>query len=157
MKTKQISPIGLSATGAGPKIFKPTSMVLVPGIIAGVFFPAVSEIPFLKTNVKTAGWVWLSIGIVLWISAVIQFIVLFPKGKLITTGVYALSRNPIYASWIIFVLPGLALVCNNWIFLISALVMLIAFLTHIKEEEMQMNEHFGDSYKAYVKKTGKIF
>ncbi len=151
------SPLGLSPTGAGPKIFKPVSLLLFIGILVGSFYPSVSKLPFLETfNLKTTGWIWLIIGCIFWLFAVIQFLTQFPKGKLITTGVYSFSRNPIYASWVIFIFPGLAAICNNWIFLLSAVVMCVAIHIYVKEEENQMLLHFGDLYKVYSEKVNRI-
>ncbi len=157
MKTNLLSPSGLSATGAGPKIFRSMLPVLIVGIIVRIFFPAVSSFPNLKeTMLKNAGWILLVPGIVIWISSVVQFLIEFPKGKLITTGVYSLSRNPIYASWIVFILPGLAGICNNWIFLLAGLIMYVSLVVNIKEEEKALTEIFGDEYRKYAGKVNRV-
>ncbi len=157
MKTKKISPIGLSITGAGPKIMRPMFLILIIGIIVQLFFPAVSKFPFLtESTLKNAGWILAITGLVFWILAIVQFAVGFPKGKLITTGIYSLSRNPIYASWIVFILPGLAGICNNWIFLLASLAMYISLVINIKEEEKSLAETFGKEYDQYVKRVGRV-
>lgn len=157
MKTKITSPVGLNAAGVGPKIFKWVTLVIMFGILTSIFFPSVSKFPsdFLQPLV-IAGWFWITTGIIFWICAIVQFAINFPKGKLITTGVYSLSRNPIYASWMIFVLPGLAVVCNNWIFLLAAFVMFITFIQFIKEEEKTLTEIFGEQYIEYANKVNRI-
>jgi protein-S-isoprenylcysteine O-methyltransferase Ste14 len=96
------------------------------------------------------------IGIVSWVVAIAQFAVYFPKGRLITNGIFSVSRNPIYSSWILLILPGLALVLNNWIFLLAAVVMLVAFLVCISDEEEQMRSHFGADYTDYCKKVRRL-
>ncbi len=157
MKTKQISPLGLSATGAGPKIFRTMLPVLIIGIVIQILFPVVSAFPFLNaTTLKSAGWIWTFPGIFFWIFAVVQFAIKFPKGKLITSGVYSLSRNPIYASWIVFILPGLAGICDNWIFLLAALVMYISLIINIKDEEKALTDTFGDEYIHYSKRVNRV-
>ena len=63
MKTKKISPIGLSITGAGPKIMRPMFLILIIGIIVQLFLPAVSKFPFLTENaLKNAGWIFAITG-----------------------------------------------------------------------------------------------
>jgi protein-S-isoprenylcysteine O-methyltransferase Ste14 len=154
---KLISPLGLSATGAGPKIFRIMIPFFIIGIIMQFFFPAVSSFPFFKTTPLTyAGWILLVTGSLFWIWSIIQFLQEFPKGKLITSGVYSLSRNPIYASWIIFILPGLAGIFNNWIFLLTAAIMYIALVIYIQEEEMVLSEIFGEQYQNYAKKVNRV-
>ncbi len=157
MKTKLLSPLGLSAAGAGPKIFRRMLPILIAGILVQIFYPAVSAFPYFKAaTLKNAGWILLIPGILLWICAVVQFLREFPKGKLITTGVFSLSRNPIYASWIVFILPGLAGICNNWIFLIAALVMYIALVIFIPEEEKSLSEIFGEQYREYTRRVNRV-
>ena len=157
MKTKQISSKGLSPTGVGPRIV----LAMVPFLIAGIFLqtiiPTVTAIPFIEPETSIdAGWILIIPGLIFWICAVVQFSIAFPKGELITTGLYSVSRNPIYVSWILFVLPGLAGIFNNWVFLVAALAMYVALLLFIKEEENQMFAHFGDLYKQYYQKVGRI-
>ena len=158
MKSKQVSPLGLSAAGVGPRIMLTMLPLLVAGIIIQIVNPLAASIGFLNPHtLKIAGWVLMVPGILIWVCAVIQFAFGFPKGKLITKGAYSLSRNPIYSSWILFILPGIAMVFDNWIFLLAAAAMFVAFEIFIKEEEKQMLEHFGDLYKEYSKKVARIF
>lgn len=157
MKAKIQSPVGLKPAGVGPKIFKWVTLILIIGILAGRFLPEVSQFPpDIVKPLNPAGWFWLISGVILWICAVIQFVAGFPKGKLITNGVYALSRNPIYASWIVFVLPGLAVICNNWIFLLAAVVMYILLTINIKEEEKDLLAIFGEKYTEYAKRVSRV-
>lgn len=157
MKTKLLSPLGMSAAGAGPKIFRRMIPFLIVGIVLQIFFPAISEFPFIKaTTLKNAGWILLVPGILIWIGSVVQFLIEFPKGKLITTGVYSFSRNPIYASWIILVLPGLAGIFNNWIFLLAAIAMYVALVIFIPEEEKALTEIFGKQYIKYAKRVNRV-
>ncbi|NCA75106.1 MAG: hypothetical protein EOM90_02115 [Alphaproteobacteria bacterium] len=44
-----------------------------------------------------------------------------------TTGPYHYCRNPLYATIILLVIPGLALVVNSWLVLTASLVGYIAF------------------------------
>jgi len=88
----------------------------------------------------------LVVGAGIYITSMVQFMMDFPKGKLITRGVYRLSRNPLYSSWILLILPGLALVCNNWFFLLAAFSMYISLIVLIKEEEDQ----FSPQINAFV-------
>jgi len=73
--------------------------------------------------------------------------------KLITHGMFSISRNPIYVSFISF-LFGFILVHMN----IASIVMLFCFfipLIHrqIKREEEFMKGHYGEQYAEYCKKV----
>lgn len=150
------SPIGLSATGSGPKIFRPAFFTVLAAILCGIFFPAVADIPFTNADLRSAGYVWIALGTIFWIWSLAQFLSQFSKGKLITNGIYAFSRNPIYASWIVFILPSFAMLFNNWIFLLAALLMFISFSLFIKEEEEALAAIFGDEYSDYTRNVSRV-
>ena len=77
------------------------------------------------------------------------------KHHLVTTGPYTWIRHPIYLSMMGF-LTSIACVTANW-FLIAFLVVSIADLAlRIPKEEQMMIEEFGDEYKAYRQRTGRL-
>lgn len=75
---------------------------------------------------------------------------------LVTHGVYGKIRHPMYASQLLWGLAQ-ALLLHNWI---AGLGGLLAFLptyfVRIPEEERMMLDHFGDAYRAYCARTGRI-
>jgi protein-S-isoprenylcysteine O-methyltransferase Ste14 len=152
-----ISASGLDARGVGPRIMLLTLPFILAALICEVFDPSFARIGFASGSfLSFAGWFWLGTGLTAFIITMVQFIVNFPKGKLITTGMYGLSRNPIYSSWTLFVLPGLGLILSNWLFILSALVMGLATIILVKEEEQQLTGCFGQQYTDYKKQVGCI-
>jgi len=157
MKTFFTSASGLDARGVGPRIMLRTFPFLLAAIITEVWFASVIELSILNYQaVKTAGWIWLAIGVVMFISSLVQFSRNFPKGKLLTTGMFACSRNPIYSCWIVLILPAIGLICNNWLFFVSAAAMCAATLLLVKEEEKQLLQVFGEEYNKYKNRVGSI-
>jgi len=75
--------------------------------------------------------------------------------KLITTGPYHRIRHPLYAATILF-LAALVLVSDNWLFLIILLIMIPGIYVRIEKEERMLIEEFGDEYRAYMKRTGRL-
>lgn len=76
--------------------------------------------------------------------------------KLVTQGVYRYIRHPIYAGiWLWAVAHPLLL--QNWI---AGWMMLALFLPlyaiRVPREEQMMLEHFGEDYRAYVQRTGRL-
>ena len=153
-----ISASGLDARGVGPRIM----LITAPVLAAAVFFeirPApFTEIVSVKNHLAgIIGWIWLLAGFAAFVATLIQFISNFPKGKLITTGMYACSRNPIYGCWIIFILPATGMICNNWIFFAAALIMGLVTSFLVRKEEIQLLKCFGQKYYDYKKRVGLIF
>jgi protein-S-isoprenylcysteine O-methyltransferase Ste14 len=76
--------------------------------------------------------------------------------QLVTNGIYQSIRHPMYAAnWLMSL--GQALLLANWI-AGPAVIISFAFMYFLrvnKEEEM-MIQQFGDSYKEYMTKTGRI-
>jgi len=157
MKKFFISASGLDARGVGPRIMLITAPVLITAIAFEIQAVPFSDFVFTKNNIaKTAGWLWLIAGIVAFVSTMAQFITNFPKGELITKGMYACSRNPIYASWIVFILPATGLICSNWVFFVAAFVMCVATVFLVKKEEDELLQCFGKQYFEYKKRVGII-
>jgi protein-S-isoprenylcysteine O-methyltransferase Ste14 len=68
--------------------------------------------------------------------------------RLITSGVFAFSRNPIYAAFA-FVLLGQFLIFTNWIFLIYLAAATWLFHRQVLLEEGYLKSHYGGEYAAY--------
>lgn len=75
---------------------------------------------------------------------------------LVTHGVYRYLRHPIYGMLLLWG-AAQALLLQNWIAGPSALVFALAFyLARVRREEAMMLDHFGDSYRAYMERTGRL-
>ena len=72
---------------------------------------------------------------------------------LVQTGVYRLSRNPIYTGFVLL-LGALAMVLGNYL---SALCipLFMSYMNHfqIEAEEKALSELFGDEYRAYCQRV----
>ena len=72
--------------------------------------------------------------------------------KLVTSGVFALSRNPLYvAFWI--VLFGQFLVIPNWILLVYLGAATWLFNRQVLREEEYLKEHYGREYLEYCNRV----
>ena len=77
-------------------------------------------------------------------------------GALVTTGAFALSRNPIYVFldlWFI----GVFLINGTLIFLIFALLAVAVLHWQILQEEKFLVRLYGQPYRSYCAKTGRYF
>lgn len=75
---------------------------------------------------------------------------------LITTGAFAISRNPIYVSFAIMLI-GQFLIYPSWILLIYIVVATLRFHKQILKEEKFLTEQYGEEFSAYCKKVGRYF
>jgi len=74
--------------------------------------------------------------------------------QLITTGIYALSRNPIYVVFAL-ILWGQFLIFPNWILLIYLCAAVGLFHRQVLREEAFMANHYGEAYQAYCKQVSR--
>jgi protein-S-isoprenylcysteine O-methyltransferase Ste14 len=143
--------------GVGPKIFLPG---IAYDIIAGLathFWPDVFIIRSISGSILTwAGFVLLIFGVPMWAIAVWTIVRAFSRGELVTSGVYRLVRHPIYSAWIVFIFPGVALLCRSWLMLGASLVSYVIFKLLIKREDRYLQEKFGQAYLDYRSRVNEI-
>jgi protein-S-isoprenylcysteine O-methyltransferase Ste14 len=77
--------------------------------------------------------------------------------QLVTEGIYWRVRHPMYSAFWLWAIAQ-ALLLPNWVAGFSGLVGFgILFFGRIAREERMMLETFGDDYRAYMARTGRIF
>jgi protein-S-isoprenylcysteine O-methyltransferase Ste14 len=75
---------------------------------------------------------------------------------LVTSGPYTYIRHPMYLVYFIFNI-GLFLISLNLILLIIVLLGLVVVASRMRVEEEMMIKEFGDAYREYMEKTGRLF
>jgi protein-S-isoprenylcysteine O-methyltransferase Ste14 len=140
-------------------------MPLILGVWLYIFNPKLLR---PTTFAIAAGWRWLGAAIYA-LSVVLLTWVHVSLGKnfsstlrirsdqqLVTWGPYAYVRHPMYSA-ICLVVTGMALLSANWMIGAGGLVFvaLIVWLRTPKEEEM-MTRAFGEPYRQYAARTGRL-
>ena len=77
--------------------------------------------------------------------------------RLCTTGPYRFVRHPIYAGGVLLGLLGVSLLFNSWIVLLAPVVAYPAYFLLVRKEEEMMASVFGEEYKRYAARTGRLF
>lgn len=77
-------------------------------------------------------------------------------GKLITTGVFARSRNPFFLSFLLF-FTGTALIFPNPFFLVFVISAFAGIHFSILKEEKFLQKVYGDEYFEYCRKVRRYF
>lgn len=104
----------------------------------------------------------LSAGILVFVNPVLQFIkskttvnpIQFEEvNKLVTSGIFKYSRNPMYLGMLMIVLSTSIFYLNVYSILTPLLFILWINKFQIKREEEFLIEKFGDEYLSYKKKT----
>ena len=135
--------LGALLVGLLLNYFFPLSLFFVPrvvGLIAGIVLIAIAGFVIVaafrgfaaaKTNVEP----WK------------------PTTAIVTTGVYAFSRNPIYLAMTLLYAGAALLINSLWILLLLAPVLMLINFGVIAREERYLTEKFGDEYTNYKKRV----
>jgi protein-S-isoprenylcysteine O-methyltransferase Ste14 len=75
-----------------------------------------------------------------------------PLGEPLSKGAYAISRHPTYFGMFLGYV-GIGIACASWVFLLCALVWIIAWSFGVIEEERILLEVYGDAYREYMTRT----
>ena len=73
-------------------------------------------------------------------------------GELITGGMFAISRNPIYVCFLLF-FTGMFVVHRNIVMVVAVLVFSLAIHRQVLREEKFLKQQYGEQYKEYCKKV----
>jgi protein-S-isoprenylcysteine O-methyltransferase Ste14 len=104
------------------------------------------------------GTVWFYVGLPICLLSLVMNliasidIVTTPLDKLVTKGVYRISRNPIYFSAFLMYV-GIGVACASWIFLLCGVAWIIIWHITVKAEEHFLLEKYGDTYREYMNRT----
>ncbi len=148
----------LNYLGIGPKIGGPAIPLLAITIYFSLKYKSVFSIYTGDSKILIiTGTILILTGLILYASTLPLLLKGLRETKLITYGAYALCKNPLYAAFILFLLPGIALLVNSWLILTVCVVGYLLFKINIKSEYIEMEKFFGDEYKKYSSATPELF
>jgi protein-S-isoprenylcysteine O-methyltransferase Ste14 len=145
-------------------IFGIGPFVVVSGIITDIvagavayMYPGQFLIPAGKHHVTILlGIALLIVGIAVVVASARRVLKAFNEGRLATTGTYAWSRNPIYAAYILLVMPAIALMCRAWLMLAASFVMYAVFKFTVRKETAFLREKFGEDFARYESSVSEL-
>jgi protein-S-isoprenylcysteine O-methyltransferase Ste14 len=143
----------MGAVGVGRKIMAPMFVTLIITALISYAFRPMFNYPVPVQWTLALGVLFLVIGVPFWLLAVRTFLKARSRGQLATRGPFAVMPDPIYGSFIVFVMPGISLVLNWWPILLTSVIMFVALRMFIHEEDDALREKFGRQYEEYRKKV----
>lgn len=148
----------LSFYGVGPKIGRLTLPYLAISIALTLIFPAIFTFgPAAEPYTLIAGAILLGAGLIFYFISVRLLLKGLKETRLVTTGTFRYSRNPLYAGLILGVIPAIALLMNSWAVLLTSVVAYLAFKRCIHGEYSEMESVFGEEYRSYCARTPEFF
>jgi protein-S-isoprenylcysteine O-methyltransferase Ste14 len=148
MKDKKHLPL----FGVGP-IYGATVIILtvIGGILSSKGFFGSGKYEFLKIPLFIIGVVFVAYGVSLWIAAVVfaKIDVNISDNRLVTTGIYAYVRNPLYSAFM-FECTGIILCLNNiWLLILPIMYWIFMTVLMRNTEEKWLRKLYGKQYIDY--------
>ncbi|MDD2213531.1 MAG: isoprenylcysteine carboxylmethyltransferase family protein [Oscillospiraceae bacterium] len=115
------------------------------------------HLPLLRLPFFIAASLLIPGGVVLWLLALFQSKIetRILRNQLVTDGVYAWVRNPIYSSFLFICSGVLLLAVNLWLLILPVCFWLFLTLLLRQTEEKWLQEAYGADYKAYCARTNR--
>ncbi len=140
----------MTELGVAPLIAVPSFAYLAAAIVLhAVFFPLFAFTATPGTALWVVGAVLLAFGLVMLLSSGLRIVKAFREGRLLTDGFFAVFPNPMYAAFVLLLVPGLALLLNSWLVLIGSAVVYGVSRVFIRGEDGWLRAKFGNQYEGY--------
>jgi protein-S-isoprenylcysteine O-methyltransferase Ste14 len=143
--------------GIGPKLALITLPYIILALAVMHMNPLFLKINFIsKFTCNILGYILLTTGLIFYVSTATTFFKYFNKGILITRGTYSLCRNPIYATFVVFILPALALLFQSGMIFTIDIVLYLNFKLSIHGEYRVLKAQFREEYEKYEQSVNEI-
>jgi len=147
----------MSWEGIGPKLVLTVLPYIILIVVVMAVFPSFLKMDFISQSAATAiAIIWGGIGMVFYIMTAVTFFSEFNRGRLITKGVFAWTRNPIYGCFIIFFIPALGVLFRSWLLFSVFIPLYINFKVLIREEYQILEENFGQEFLDYKARVNEL-
>lgn len=135
-----------------------TSKVLLPGygviILGSVVENLIFHLNWFKLG-SVFGLLWLLIGMVGLLLA-LRELKKSDGYMLVQSGPYAVSRNPVVASNLLGIMPGLCLLLNTNIGILGIAAAAYLFYKNVHDEEDVLENAFGEDYQSYRERVSRL-
>lgn len=140
-----------------PGVAIPPPLIYVVGFLIGLALGKLVPLTALPHRVAwPLGFVFLAAWVVTWAGALPLFVrartplsTVKPVTNLITSGIYTLTRNPLYVGWTFLYLAVAVFTSAWWALALLAPVAVIVDRFVVRREEQYLERTFGDQYRDY--------
>jgi protein-S-isoprenylcysteine O-methyltransferase Ste14 len=146
-----------------PGVYVPPPLLYVIVFLSGIALQKYYPLPsafFGSATANILSGIFIALAVLLLMSSIRQFIVskntlipIKPATSLQTTGIYAITRNPMYTGLLALYI-GITFIAGSWWdFILLPLLVVVVQVFVIKKEEKYLERKFGDTYTRYRRKV----
>jgi protein-S-isoprenylcysteine O-methyltransferase Ste14 len=136
--------------GSGDRIGLFTLPFLLAGVALNVAFPAAFAVGGPPPLLAWVSVVVLAVGVVVWAWSVVLILRDVPRGRLITSGPFAVVRHPLYTGVALLVLPWAGFLLNTWLGAVLGIVLFAGARMFEGGEERALASRFGSDWDRYA-------
>jgi len=164
MKRRGMRAMHFGQTDKKDFLIPPFALFYFYTVFAAAFgWPELGRLPIGSEFVASMGVVFCLSGVLLLAWSLVSFGRSFRVGidteqpdRLVTTGIFAVTRNPIYVAFGL-VLVGEFLIFPNWILLLYLCGASWLIHRQVLLEENYLRPHYGEEYVAYCRRVRRYF
>jgi protein-S-isoprenylcysteine O-methyltransferase Ste14 len=147
----------MSILGVGPILAIAGGIILFVILLLQQVFGASLSLPdSLQQPIHIIGILSIVVGLLFYISSARLLFRAFPAHRLETSGAFRFTRNPLYAAFILLIVPGIAFLTNNLLVLLVSIVLFVVFKRTIGREEEYLRREFGREFEEYCHKVPQL-
>jgi protein-S-isoprenylcysteine O-methyltransferase Ste14 len=136
--------------GSGDRIGLFTLPFLLAGVALNVAFPAAFAVGGPPPLLAWVSVVVFAVGVVVWAWSVVLILRDVPRGRLITSGPFAVVRHPLYTGVALLVLPWAGFLLNTWLGAVLGIVLFAGARMFEGGEERALASRFGSDWDRYA-------
>lgn len=122
---------------------------LIVGIVLQIRYPQNIAISYLILSIIGGTVVIAALMLVGWCVYEVNSININSPKRLITSGPYRYSRNPMYVAWSLIFFAAVLLFNSIWLLILFPIVLIYTHMRVILPEEEHLSDQFGAEYLAY--------
>ena len=146
--------------GVGPfYVYCVVLLTVAAVLMRNLSFLSSGRVDPLRVPLLVLGIIFIVLGVVLWVMAVFgaKIDANIVKNQLVTTGVYAWVRNPIYSAFMI-ISTGVVLILGNlWFFVVPVLEWVFMTVLMRNTEEKWLLKQYGKDYEEYCSRVNRCW
>ena len=149
----------LPVYGVGPYLIAPMFVVSIMGVILSYY----NMIPVYK--IDSLYWLFIGLAVVILLDAIFLWYAAvkisdisknIENNKLVSDGVYALVRHPIYSAWLQISIAIILFSQNIYLFILPIIFWIILSIALARTEEKWLTDKFGNDYVLYAQTTNRF-
>jgi protein-S-isoprenylcysteine O-methyltransferase Ste14 len=137
--------------GSGDRIGLIAIPVVAVGVLLNLAYPSLFRVGGPPAWLGAVSIVVLLAGLVIWAWSAVLILRDVPRGRLITSGPYALMKHPLYTGVALLVVPWAGFLLDTWLGVAVGAAVYLGSRLFAPAEEAELSRTFGAAWDRYAR------